>query len=147
MEECPELFTDAWARAFCAELAANPRYRQAAQGWEGAIGMVLGEDPEHGVDEDRPIILDLWHGACRGARAAGEEDLEAAPFVLSAPGGVWRRIFGGDLDPIFALMSGKLTMPRGTVARLLPYTAAAKEMVATARRVKATLPPGWEPGH
>ena len=50
---------------------------------------------------DRAIYLDLWHGECREARAATEEDLEKAPYVVSADPYTWKLIFERKLEPIF----------------------------------------------
>jgi putative sterol carrier protein len=140
----PEIFTDAWARAWGEELRRSDLYRTAAAGWEGSILMVLESGEGLELVEDRPVLLDLRHGECRDARAASAADREAAPFVLTAGARVWKRLLTADLDPLFAVMSGKLRLDRGNVARLLPYTQAAKEMVAAARRIEAGYPAGWE---
>jgi putative sterol carrier protein len=132
-----EIFSSAWAEAWGEELNRSDRYRQSASGWEGAIAFVLGTDPASGFTESRRVWLDLHHGACRQARTATEEDLAQAPFVLSAPAGVWRRVLAGDLEPVLALMSGKLKLEKGSLAKILPFTLAAKEMVAAAGRVES----------
>jgi putative sterol carrier protein len=138
----PEIFTDSWARAWGEELGRSEVYRAAAAGWEGEVLLVLEGGDGLAVEGDRPVLLDLWHGECRDARAAA--DTERAPFELRASAAVWKRLLDGDLDPLFALMSGKLKLARGNVAQLLPYAQAAKEMVAAARRVEACYPAGWE---
>lgn len=139
----PEIFTDAWARAWGDQLRDSDTYRSAAQSWEGAIAMVLLGDSELGPTEDRAVLLDLWHGECRAARAAEPSDLESAPYVLQGPAAIWKRVLEGDLDPLFALMSGKLKLTQGSVAKLVPYTQASQEMVRAARRVVSTVPEGW----
>jgi putative sterol carrier protein len=140
----PEIFTDAWARAWGEELRASESYRSAAGGWEGAIALTLEGNGDPGALQDRSVLLDLWHGECRDARAAEPSDLERAPFLLRAPAAVWKRVLEGDLDPLLAVMSGKLELARGSVASLVPYSRASKELVLAARRIDATFPEGWE---
>lgn len=140
----PEIFTDSWARAWGEELGRSEVYRTAAVGWEGEVLLVLEGGDGLALEGDRPVLLDLWHGECRDARTATPADLEVAPFELRAAAGVWKRLLDGNLDPLFALMSGKLKLARGNVAQLLPYAQAAKEMVAAARRIEACYPAGWE---
>lgn len=142
----PELFQSDWAAAFCAALDADATYREAAAGWQGAVGLVLQADADLGPPEDRTVLLDLHRGRCRGASADPGPALEEAAFVLTGPATQWRRILAGDLDPIFALMSGKLKLTRGSLPKLLPWASAAKRMVSVARTVEATLPPGWTDG-
>lgn len=139
----PEVFTDAWAHAWGEQLRTSDEYRSAADTWEGAIALVLEADAGLGLPESRSVLLDLWHGECREARAAEPADLEGAPFVLQGAAAVWKRVLEGDLDPLFALMSGKLQLVRGSVAKMVPYARASKEMVLAARRIEASYPEGW----
>jgi hypothetical protein len=46
-------------------------------------------------------------------------------------------------DPVFGLLSGALHLERGSIAALVPFATAAREMVAAARRVEASFPSGW----
>lgn len=140
----PEIFTDPWARSWRRELTASEAYRSAAKKWEGALVLALEGDAELGPEDDRAVFLDLWHGECREARAARGADLERVPFALHGTAAVWKRVLQGDLDPLFALMSGKLKLTRGRVAQLVPFAQAAKEMVQAARRIEATYPRAWE---
>jgi len=140
----PEIFTDAWARAWGDQLRTSESYRSAAARWEGAIAMVLEADAGLGLPGDRSVLLDLWHGECREARTATGSDLEQAPFVLRGAAAIWKRVLEGDVDPLFAVMSGKLKLARGSVAKLVPHARASKEMVLAARRVEASFPRQWE---
>lgn len=141
-EETPtglEVFTDPWARAWADELDASDAYRQAAATWEGS--MVLEMTAEEGrLDADRAVFADLWHGECRAARRARDEDREGADFVIRADAGTWQRVLAGDLEPIFGIMSGKLKLARGSLARLTPHLAASRELVLAATRVDSTFP-------
>lgn len=89
---------------------------------------------------DRAVFADLWHGECRAARRASDEDREGADFVIRADAGTWQRVLGGDLEPIFGIMSGKLKLTRGSLARLTPHLAASRELVLAATRVDSTFP-------
>ncbi len=138
-----EIFTNAWAKAWAKKINANANYKKAAANWEGAMVLEMAADPEWGVPEDRAVIADLWHGECRSAAAAKPKDVEAAPYVIRATPAVWNDVLSGDIDPIFGLMRGKLKLAKGGLFSLLPYAAAAKELVIAAREVETTFPDGW----
>lgn len=139
----PELFSDAWAQAWGEQMSASPAYRQAAARWEGAVVLVMEADVALGVPVERAVCADLWHGDCRGSGEASAPERAQASVVIVAGARTWRDVLEGRTDPVFGLMSGALRLERGSVAALFPFTAAAKEMVAAARRVEASFPAGW----
>ena len=131
------IFSQTWVDAWARELAASAPYRQAAQTWEGSV---LLETPEDGDSPWQAVFLDLWHGECREAKTAAEADRDRADYVLSASLPIWRRVLEGELEPILAIMTGKIKLARGSIARLTPYMAASKELVAAASRVDSWFP-------
>jgi putative sterol carrier protein len=134
------VFSDDWARA-CAEVL-NQRlgYRAAAATWEGAILLMM---TAIGPDQvERRVFLDLWHGDCREARAAGPDDEAAARYVLSGTVFAWRQVLTGIQAPLVAIMTGKLRLTKGSLIELIPHVNAAKELVAAAALVQATFPDG-----
>jgi len=138
-----EIFTEEWARAWCREVGASEAYRRAAAGWAGSIVAVLEADPELGVSADRRVFLELAEDGCRAGRLAAPGDLEAAVFVLTAPARVWRSLLAGETEPVWALMSGAISLAKGSVPQLTPFAGAARELVEAARRLPAGLPAGW----
>ena len=127
-----ELFDERWAEAWGEEIRASGVYRAAAANWESPV--VLEMMHESG---SRAVYADLYRGECRVARVATADECTSAPVVISASHAVWLDLLAGKLDPILALMTGRLRLRRGTLASLMPYTAAAKEMVAAAVRLEA----------
>ncbi len=144
MSGAQEIFSDGWARVWGAEVNDNADYRRAAANWEGAVALRMTADPEMGIDEDRAVIADLWHGECRGAGSADDEALAGAPFVIRGAPATWRAILAGDLDPLLAIMRGKLKLEKGRLFSLLPYAVAARELVESARKVATRVPSAWE---
>ncbi|OYD09640.1 SCP2 sterol-binding domain-containing protein [Paludifilum halophilum] len=137
-----EPFTAEWAREYKEKLNQNEQYRQAAQTWEGPIVFMVEKDPSVGLEEDRWIFLDLWHGECRDARASSEEDLESAPTVISGDTQTWKQLFDGQLEPISTLMRGRLRLVKGNMAELSGYVLAAQQLMKTAMEVDTELPEG-----
>lgn len=130
-------FSDEWAQAWCRALNDSHAYRAAAATWEGSVGLVMTR-PEAAP---QAVLLDLWHGECRGARVAPAADVEAAAvYVIAAPRDTWKELLGGRASPLVALMSGKLRLTKGNMATLLPYANAAKELVASATLVETVFP-------
>ena len=139
----PELFSNAWAQAWGEQMRGSPAYRQAAAKWEGPVVLVMEPDPALGVPAERAVCADLWHGDCRRAGEASVPERAQAAVVIVAGARTWRDVLEGRSDPVFGLMSGALRLERGSIAALFPFAAAAKEMVAAARRVEASFPAGW----
>ncbi len=132
------VFSDDWAMA-CAELLnRNAAYRAAAATWEGAILLLMTPDSAGG--EERRVYLDLWHGECRLARAASAADEAEARYILSGTEASWRLVLTGRVGPLVAIMTGRLRLAKGSLVELVPYTAAAKELVTAAAAIEATFP-------
>ncbi|MEO8634552.1 MAG: SCP2 sterol-binding domain-containing protein [Gemmatimonadales bacterium] len=127
------IFSDAWARACAERLNARDAYRAAAATWEGAILLRMHK----AGGEARRVFLDLWHGECRAARAGTAEDEEAARYILDGEPAAWEQVLTGRVAPLLAIMTGKLKLAKGSLAELLPYVNAAKELVSAAAEVDA----------
>jgi putative sterol carrier protein len=133
-------FSDPWAQAWGAALNGSQIYRDAAATWEGSIAVVAtgGSDGPAAA-----VFLDVWHGQCRGAREATGADLAAADFVLEAPPAAWKQVLSSQVSPVMALLTGQVTLARGELTRLLPYAAAAKELVQLAGTIDTEFPASW----
>jgi putative sterol carrier protein len=135
-----EVFTAEWSAACCEALNRREAYRAAAAAWEGAIVLAMGPDPAQGIEEERAVFIDAHRGECRGARPATADDLASAPFVFRADPASWKRLLAREIDPVGAVMQGKLRLVRGSLMTLAKYAAAAREMVAAAADVGGTFP-------
>lgn len=138
----PEVFTDEWSRACCERLNASAAYRAAAATWEGTIVLVMAPDAAQGVSGERAVFIDAHRGECRGARVATAEDRDSAAFVFSADVPAWKRLLAGELEPVSAVMTGKLRLVRGGLMQVAKHAAAAREMIAAAAEVGGTFPQG-----
>ena len=130
---------EAWFAALADEINRSEDYRAAAADWEGDIAFVVEADPERGVPDDVWGYLDLWHGSCRSGRISTPGDGAAAEFVISASYRRWKDVVLGDLDPVRAMMQGKLRV-RGDLPKILRYVQAAHELVAICGTVPTRFP-------
>ena len=130
---------DEWFHALAGEINDSPAYREAAADWEGDIAFVVEADPERGVPDDVWGYLDLWHGACRDGRLIEPAEGEAAAFVISATYRRWKDVVRGDLDPVRAMMQGKLRV-HGDLPTILRYVQAAHELVVLCGVVPTRFP-------
>jgi putative sterol carrier protein len=137
-----EAFSEQWALEWCRILNERAAYRAAAASWEGPIALAMTRSGAARA-EQRAVFLDLWHGECRAARRATDEDLEAARFVITGTASAWRELLAGNLAPLTAIMSGKIRLTRGSMAALVPYAAAARELVAAALDMDVEFPGDW----
>ena len=136
-----EAFSEAWTQEWCQVLNGRPTYQAAAAGWEGPVALVMTRDGSRPTT--RAVYLDLWHGHCRAARIASEADLEEARYILTGSAQAWRGVLSGSMAPLTALMSGQIRLSKGSMASLLPYAAAARELMTAAMEMEITFPEGW----
>lgn len=131
--------SEEWFEAFVRAINGSAAYREAAASWEGDISFVIEAEPDRGHPSDVWAWLDLWHGECRGFRLVPPEEGERAAYVLRAPYSRWKDILRGELDPIKAMMRGKLKV-RGDLATIVRYVRAANELVRLTRTIPTEFP-------
>ena len=74
--------------------------------------------PGGALEEPMKIFLDLWHGKCRDIYFVSEgQEIEAA-FTLQAPFDNFVKILKGELDPMQAMMTRKLSV-KGSMSYML----------------------------
>ncbi len=133
-----EAFSEEWAQQWAEELRASDAYREAAATWEGSLALVM----KTAEGAPKAVFADLWHGECRAAGLASDEDREGADFVIAADIETWEQVLASTLEPVMGIMSGRLQLERGSLAGLVPQVKAAKELVAAAARVDTVFPSG-----
>lgn len=138
-----EAFSEEWVKKLYELLNESQDYKKAAAKWEGGMVLVDAKEPAIGLMEDKAVYLDLWHGECREAKVATEEDFEKARFVLKADPFTWLDILEGKLETISAVMRGKLKLAKGSAIALTPHVRAAKELVNTVRKIESTYDGGF----
>lgn len=135
-----EIFTPDWAAAWGDELRESARFRRATAKWEGSILLRMEGDAASGITGERAVYLDLVPGDCRDARPATNADRQGATYAIAASASSWLGLVSGELDPLLALMSGRLRLERGALLRLARHVDVARELIAAARRVDFHLP-------
>ncbi len=128
-----ELFSQPWVDAWKDQINRSAGYAKAASSWNDNVGLVI--EPAGADDDTVAILLDLHSGSCRRARRSPPEELESADYVLSAPRPVWMDFLENGRDPVWALMSGKVKLTRGSLTGLMPYAGAAKQLLAAAQGI------------
>ncbi len=131
--------SEEWFAAFADWINGSAAYREAAASWEGDVAFVIEAQPDRGVPEDVWAWFDLWHGACRGWRLVSPEEGERSRYVIRAPYARWKDILRGELDPIKAMMQGKLKL-RGDLPTIIRYVRAANELVHLTKSVPTEFP-------
>jgi putative sterol carrier protein len=135
----PMFASQGWFEAFRDQINASEDYRVSALDWEGDIAFRIVAEPDRNVPADMWGYLDLWHGACRDARVIDAGDADEAAYTLTAPYSRWKDVVHGDLDPIKAMMQGKLRV-RGDLPKIVRYVKAANELVRLTGLVETAFP-------
>jgi putative sterol carrier protein len=130
-----------WTQAFRDAVNANEAYSKAGKPWTfGRVAMVLKADPARGVNEDTGMILDVHGGSCRGAEYVhGMDAVEDAEFIIVADYDRWREVIEGRLDPIKAMMEGKLRLEKGSLPTMIRFVESSRQLVESATRVPTTF--------
>ena len=115
--------SDEWSGEFCRMINESAEYREAAHDWEGAVVYHFQAEPESGLAEDVYGWFDLWHGECRETKQVTAEEAERAEFMVSAPYSMWKQVVKKEIDPMRAVMTGKLKL-KGDLAKAVRYTKA-----------------------
>jgi putative sterol carrier protein len=132
-----KIFSPEWAQLYQTAINDNVAYADSSQKWEaGKLAMVL----IRADGDSAAVLLDLLHGVCHGVVSTTPESAAAAAaFVIEGDETTWRNVLEGKLQPLMGIMSGKLKLSKGSLAKLMPFTKAAAELVNSAR----TIPAEW----
>jgi putative sterol carrier protein len=128
-----------WFEAFRDAINGSAEYREAAADWEGDIAFHVEAEPDRNVPHDVWARLDLWHGTCRSGALIDAQDGPTCAYVLAAPYTRWKDVVLGDLDPIRAMMQGKLRV-RGDLATIVRQVRSANELVRLTGEVATVFP-------
>ncbi|MCB0035196.1 MAG: SCP2 sterol-binding domain-containing protein [Anaerolineales bacterium] len=129
--------SDEWVKELMVRLNNSAGYQSAAKNWEGDFAFVITAGG--GVDQDTYLYMDLWHGECRSAKQLSSAEEESPAFTMSAPIGTWKKVLGGQLDPIRGLMGRQLTL-KGNMMKVMKAPKAALEMVQSAQEIDTDWP-------
>ena len=129
--------SEEWTQAFAEAVNGNEDYRKHGKPWTyGSVAMVIAKDPALGIEEDTGMILDVDRGVCHGTRyVKGLDAVQEAPFVIVAPYERWKQVIRGEVDPIKAMMEGKLKMTKGHLPTMLRFVESSRALVVSATKV------------
>jgi WS/DGAT/MGAT family acyltransferase len=133
----PKLFSEEWAQAYRDAINASENYRKASTRWEaGALAFIMKAAPKNGFVRDTAVLLDLHKGVCRAARSVPPElaTVEAA-FVIEGEYQSWMEVLSGRSQPLMMIMRGKLRLKKGSIAKLMPFTQSAQELIQCAQGI------------
>ena len=129
--------SEEWMVVYRDLINASAEYREAAHDWEGSVVYHFQAEPDKHLGEDVYGLFDLWHGECREARQITADEAEQAEFVISAPYSIWKQVMKKEIEPIRALMQGRLKM-KGDLAKAVRYTKASLLLQDIATNVPET---------
>jgi putative sterol carrier protein len=126
-----------WLQAYMQDINNSQSYLEAAKNWEGDFYFII--EPSGGIDEQAVIYIDLWHGKCRQVFMLEEPDGLNPAFTISGSLDSWKKVMTKKLDPMQAMMTGKLKLT-GNMAIIMRNVRAAKELVESCTRIPTVFP-------
>jgi putative sterol carrier protein len=141
MEQPPPYIigTPEWVSSYEKLVQQDAAYKEAAKDWEGSVVMHILPDPEHGLDIDLYIFMDLWHGDCRFMKIVPQDAGEAGDFVITGAMERWMQVVKKELDVTKGMMQGKLKL-KGDLPTIVRAVKAAVRLVELAGEVGGLLP-------
>ena len=130
----PAIFpSEEWLKGLEAKINSDQRYAEVAKNWEGDLVFYI--ESEGNLKEPLTFYLDLWHGACRKAEYKPAADSHPSPaFTLTATYGNISAILSGKLNPVTAMMTGKLKV-KGSMAYMMRHVPTVLDFVRVAQEV------------
>ena len=129
--------SEEWTAAYRQAVNDNPNYRTAGREWtHGAVALVVKAEPAAGLESDMAMLLDVHAGECRSARYLPANDARGlAAFVVESSYARWKDVIEGRLDPIKAMLLGRLALTKGSLPTMIRYVASSRELVRSAGMV------------
>jgi putative sterol carrier protein len=121
-----------WVTTLMDKLNADSQYGRIAKNWEGDMIFVI--EPGGSITESMFFYLDTWHGKCRDAYAFTSGDAVKSVFTFKAPYPNFVRLLKGDLDPMQAMLTRKLSV-QGNMAVILRNVPTVFDFVRCAREI------------
>ena len=121
-----KILTEEWVEAFGKAINKNPNYKPSALTWEG--DMLLVSEPSGNLDHEVRIFIGLYHGECTGTRLVPQGEEIETEYIMAGPYDNFVSVMKKEIDPIRAIMAGKLRL-EGDMAKLMRHTKAALEIV------------------
>ena len=119
-----------WAAAYKAAINASAEYKTVGKDWtQGAVAMVVKADPALRIAEDTAMWLDIDRGECTDCRLISAKEAESAPFVIVGTYALWKQVIKKELDPIKAMMQGKLKLTKGHMPTMVKYVHSSRKLV------------------
>ena len=118
--------TQEWADALRKAIENSQAYQEAAKKWEGDLYIIV--EPDAAYKYKNIAYLDLWHGECRAASVVKDESDKAPKYRISGPFTIMKQILDKKVDPVQAMMTGKVKV-KGDMAQIMRMPRAAVELV------------------
>jgi len=132
-----KLFSDGWAKAFREVINHSDEYRRAGANWTaGSLVFTMNAAPSHDFPQPASVYLNLHRGECRDAHALDSYTAsQQGDFIIAGDYAAWMEVLKGHTSPLVMLTTGRLTLRKGSLLKLLPHTRSATELVNCAKRV------------
>ena len=129
--------SDEWVKMMMEDLNKSDAYMEAAKNWEGDFYFII--DPKENTEKPAILYMDLWHGKCRDAFFVTDPDSRKPVFRLSGTAENWKKVMTKQMDPMQAMMTGKLKLA-GNMSMVMKNVRAAKELVESCTRIETDYP-------
>jgi putative sterol carrier protein len=124
--------TEEWLHGLKDYLNTNEKYAKVAKKWEGDL--IFDIKADGALEEDLAIFIGLWHGTCTGVEFLPQGEEREVAFTLTAPFSNFVRVLQGDLDPMQAMMTRKLSVT-GSMGYMMRNVPTVLEFVRCAQAV------------
>ena len=130
-----EFPSEEWLSEFVEVLNSDENYARVAQNWEGSFLFVI--EPDKGKEgETAQLLMDLWHGKCRGWSVVDESTVDPPKpdFILAAERSNFIKVLKGELDAVQAMLTRRLKL-QGSMSYVMRNIPTVMDFVRCAKKV------------
>lgn len=128
--------SEEWLNLLYKKLNEDPKYNHVARNWEGDFSIVI--EPSGNLMNRIYYYIGLWHGKCTRISSVEGPEFENPAFILGTTYENIIRILTGKLDPMQAMLTGKLKV-KGNMAYMMRNVPVVLDFVRCAREITGEI--------
>ncbi len=122
-----------WMETLVEMLNDNEEYKKAAATYEGVMALLIKAE-EGKLDEDMLGYVHPYHGQIIDYGIWDDLEGKDPMFIIYAPYSTWKSVVKGEIDPMGAIMKGKIKI-KGDMAQLLKRTQGSQIMMEAMKQL------------
>ncbi len=130
----PDFPSYEWMKELVEMLNGSEEYQKAAAAYEGVMALLIKAE-EGKLEKDILGYVHPYHGQITEYGLWDDLEGKNPMFIISAPYSTWKKVVKGEIDPMGAIMKGKIRI-KGDMAKLLKRTHGSQLMMEAMKQIE-----------